>query len=73
MVFYFKHPNYRIMTHDKKESARQAEREYPGAAIDNADNNKVTKKLVDESTCAINNNPRTGERNADPATPPADN
>lgn len=49
---------------DKKESMptkgeqEKAEQQYPGAAINNADNNADTEALVDERTCTLNNNPR---------------
>ncbi|MDE6486627.1 MAG: hypothetical protein K2L76_03860 [Muribaculaceae bacterium] len=61
------------MTHNNNESGRKAQQTYPGAATDSADSNKVTEKLVDERTCTLNNNPRTGEHDATPAAPPADN
>lgn len=31
---------------------------YPGAAIDRADDDKVDEELVKERTCMLNNNPR---------------
>lgn len=51
----------------------RAERDYPGAAVNEADKKKVNKKLVDERTCTLNNNPRTGEIDSNPAKPPRDN
>ena len=30
----------------------------PGAAVDHANKNKVSEKLVDERTCTLNNNAR---------------
>ncbi|MCM1349123.1 MAG: hypothetical protein NC338_06880 [Firmicutes bacterium] len=35
--------------------------EYPGVAVNKADDGKVDKKLVKERTCTLNNNPRTDE------------
>lgn len=61
------------MANDKKKSDGRAERQYPGVAVDSSDSGRVTKKLMDERTCALNNNPRTGEHDADPAAPPRDN
>lgn len=31
---------------------------YPGAAVDHADDNDVDRRLVKERTCTLNNNPR---------------
>lgn len=42
----------------KNEAAEAAVNEYPGAAIDVADDEKVTKAEVKERTSALNNNPR---------------
>lgn len=36
--------------------------EFPGVAINDADDDKVSKKLVEERTCVINNNPRNSEK-----------
>lgn len=35
-----------------------AQRNYPGAETDNADDNKVDKRLVEQETRILNNNPR---------------
>ena len=35
--------------------------EYPGVAIDIADNDKTNEKLVKERTATINNNPRNND------------
>ncbi len=53
------------MTKHKTTADTHAEQTYPGMAINEADNDKATKKLVDERTCALNNNPRRGDYNAD--------
>lgn len=45
----------------KDANVRESLRENPGAAIDNADSNKVNARLVDERTCALNNNPRNSD------------
>ena len=42
----------------KGKAVDQAQREFPGAGIDQADNNDVTKKEVRERTRTLNNNPR---------------
>lgn len=34
---------------------------YPGVALNEADDNKVTEKLQKESTCELNNNPRSND------------
>lgn len=34
---------------------------YPGAAVNQADNGKVDKKLVNERTATINDNPRNND------------
>lgn len=41
-----------------KEEREKAERQYPGAAVNEADNNADNKQLVKERTCKLNNNPR---------------
>ncbi|MDE6345251.1 MAG: hypothetical protein K2L55_01110 [Muribaculaceae bacterium] len=41
-----------------KEEREKAERQYPGAAVNEADNNADNKQLVKERTCELNNNPR---------------
>ena len=38
-----------------------AGREYPGVAVDRADDNKVTEKEVDARTKLQNNNPRNND------------
>lgn len=49
---------------DKKEKKidktqlENAEKKYPGAEVNSADNDADTPKLVDERTKALNNNPR---------------
>ena len=43
---------------NKKEQMEQAAREYPGAAVNMADQEKDTIKLEKERTCTLNNNPR---------------
>lgn len=40
---------------------RTSLRNNPGAAIDHADDNRVSKKLVDERTKTQNNNPRNND------------
>ena len=45
---------------NKKERSA-AQRTYPGAATDKADNNKVSECIVDQSTKMQNNNPRIEE------------
>lgn len=35
-----------------------AEKDYPGAAVNKADNEEVNKELVDERTTTLNYNPR---------------
>ena len=42
----------------------QAVDNFPGAAIDKADKDKVTPDLVKERTTTLNNNPRNHENNA---------
>lgn len=42
----------------KSEEEIRAEETFPGAAIDAADDDKVTKKAVKERTKTLNNNPR---------------
>lgn len=39
------------------------EQRYPGAAIDEADGCKATKKLEDQYTRELNNNPRNDDMN----------
>ena len=39
----------------------KARKEYPGAAIDKADNDRVSEKLVKESVKELNNNPRNSD------------
>lgn len=46
------------MTKTKKELHEQGLRDYPGAAIDNADDGKVSAEMVKERTKQQNNNPR---------------
>lgn len=46
---------------NKKERIEKGEREYPGVAVNDADHAKVTKKLEDERTCILNNNPRNND------------
>lgn len=42
----------------EKKEIEEAADNYAGVAIDMADDEKVTKKLVKEATCEMNNNPR---------------
>lgn len=44
---------------DKDLTRGDALREKPGAAVDKADEEDVTKKMVDQETRILNNNPRT--------------
>ncbi|MDE6288068.1 MAG: hypothetical protein K2M00_04710 [Muribaculaceae bacterium] len=46
---------------DKKEIDEKALRDYPGAETDAADDNKVTRKEVEQQTCEMNNNPRNND------------
>lgn len=39
----------------------QAEQDYPGAAIDRADEEKVDEAKVKNDVCTLNNNPRNNE------------
>lgn len=48
---------------DKKTSTTSAEhnyatKNYPGVAVNDADDNKNTEKLQKERTCTLGNNPR---------------
>lgn len=45
----------------KKELDEKALQDYPGAAIDVADKDKVDPALVKERTATINDNPRSDE------------
>lgn len=49
------------MNKEEKKQVEEAERKYPGAAIDAADDNKVSEKLVDEQTSMLNDNPRNDD------------
>lgn len=49
------------MDKEKQTNCDKAMQEYPGMAIDNADDEKVTRKTVDERTKAQNNNPRSND------------
>lgn len=44
---------------DRAKRQNNAEKNYPGAAIDNSDNEKVTSKEVKERTCTLDFNPHT--------------
>lgn len=46
---------------DKKEQIRHAEQHYSGAAVDVDDKRKVTRKMVDDETKELNNNPRNND------------
>lgn len=46
---------------NKKERIEQAERDYPGIAVNNADHAKDNKALQKERTHTLNNNPRNTE------------
>ncbi len=46
---------------NKKERIEQAERDYPGIAVNNADHAKDNKGLQKERTRILNNNPRNTE------------
>ena len=57
------------MDKDKdQKQCEQAMRDYPGMAIDSADDEKVTEQRVDARTKAQNNNPRNTD-NAMPVNP----
>lgn len=43
------------------EVVKEGLRDLPGAAIDNADGDKVSQKLVDNTTKELNNNPRDND------------
>lgn len=47
----------RCCCRSKKQEAKASD-EFPGVAIDMADDDKVSKKLVKERTETLNNNPR---------------
>jgi hypothetical protein len=47
----------RCCCRNKKQESKAGE-EYPGVAINQADDNKVSKNLVKERTETLNNNPR---------------
>ena len=47
---------------DAKSQYDAPENKYPGAAIDSADVNKVTSKLVKEDVAELNNNPRDNDQ-----------
>lgn len=53
------------MDKENKDAAKKAVdkslRDNPGAAINKADDNKVSAKLVDERTCTLNSNPRNSD------------
>lgn len=42
-------------------SKNKAREDFPGAAVNAADNDKINKGLVDERTCTLNNNPRNSD------------
>lgn len=44
-----------------KNVKHDADAEYPGAAVDTGDKDKVNPQLVKERTCTLNNNPRNNE------------
>ncbi len=46
---------------DAAEKVKDALGNLPGAAINKADDNKVSSKLEKERTCTLNNNPRNDE------------
>ena len=49
------------MNKDDKSKIKEALQDLPGAAIDSADNETVTKSEVDARTKAQNNNPRNND------------
>lgn len=49
-------------TEIKKQEIKEALRDLPGAAVDAADDEKVTPQLVDERTATLNCNPRNDGR-----------
>ena len=49
------------MNKDDKSKIKEALQDLPGAAIDSADNETVTKAEVDARTKAQNNNPRNND------------
>lgn len=54
---------------NKDITPQEAARQYPGAAIDIADDEKVTPCLVDQETHLQNNNPRTSDQPGPPQHP----
>lgn len=46
---------------DKETPRTKALQDKPGAAVDKADKEDVTPKMVDQETCLLNNNPRTSD------------
>lgn len=46
---------------DAAKKVAQALRDLPGAAVDTADENRTTKRMVDQRTCEQNSNPRNNE------------
>ena len=49
------------MENEAQKQINEAERNYPGAAVDVANDNKVSREMVDEETCELNNNPRNND------------
>lgn len=46
---------------ESKKSIEEAVKDFPGAAINSADNEKDTEKLVEERTKTLNDNPRNND------------
>lgn len=46
---------------DAAQKVKNAMRDLPGAAVDKADGDRTTEKMVDQRTCEQNNNPRATE------------
>lgn len=49
------------METSKEKKYTEAEQDFPGAAIDRADDEKVDTKKVKSEVCTLNNNPRNNE------------
>ena len=50
---------------DAAQKVKQALKDLPGAAIDKADGDRTTRRLVDQRTCEQNNNPLNNEGPSD--------
>ncbi|MDE6453969.1 MAG: hypothetical protein K2L74_02995 [Muribaculaceae bacterium] len=56
---------------NKSKAENRAEKRYPGMATNQNDTENPTRKTVAADTCALNNNPRTNEKEARQADDPA--